>query len=175
MFDTWTVHAARDREIEDYCGGWIAEHLAAYTGMLNLETIGGRIIEAHLRLSDQWPDLYGQGWIEAFVGLYRDRIWRYADADRRDGFSLVLCGPANRSYHHPPDQLLGEVKRMPGISSVQITFHKNRAAALHAMPPGGFRVAVINAFDRSLGEAAREVLRGFFLGPEPAVNIQRRP
>ena len=43
------------------------------------------------------------------------------------------------------------------------------------MPPGGFRVAVINAFDREQGEAAREVLRGFFLGAEPAVNIRREP
>ena len=35
--------------IEDYCGAWIRRHLAGYTGMLNLETIGGRIIEVHLR------------------------------------------------------------------------------------------------------------------------------
>jgi hypothetical protein len=41
------------------------------------------------------------------------------------------------------------------------------------MPPGGFRVAVVNAFDREQGEAAREVLRGYFLGAEPAVNIRR--
>ena len=27
--------------------------------MINLETIGGRIIEVHLRFADQWPDLYG--------------------------------------------------------------------------------------------------------------------
>ena len=37
------------------------KHLAGYTGMLNLETIGGTIIEAHLRFADQWPDLYGAG------------------------------------------------------------------------------------------------------------------
>ena len=34
---------------------------AGYTGMVNFETIGGRIIEAHLRFADQWPDLYGGG------------------------------------------------------------------------------------------------------------------
>jgi len=174
MFDTWTVHAARDPELEAYLHGWIGEHLSDYTGMLNLETIGGRIIEAHLRLSDQWPDLYVRGWIEAFVGLYRDRIWTYEDADRRDGFSLVLFGPAERSYRHPPRELMATVEAMPGVSSVQITFHEGRAAELHAMPPGGFRVAVINAFDRGEGEAAREVLRGYFLGAEPAVNIPGR-
>ena len=175
MFDTWTVHAGRDAELESYCGRWISTNLGGYTGMLNLETIGGRIIEAHLRLSDQWPDLYGAGWIDAFVGLYRDRIWTYADTDRRDGFSLVLCGPTGRQYRHPPRELLQTVERMPGVSSVQITFHADKPPERHAMPPGGFRVAVINAFNRAQGEAAREVLRAFFLGTEPAVNIARTP
>ena len=49
---------------------WVQRNLAGYTGMLNLETIGATIIEAHLRFSDQWPDLYGPGWVDALVGLY---------------------------------------------------------------------------------------------------------
>ena len=171
MFDYWTVHAAADPELEAACGGWIRMQLRGYTGMLNLETIGGRIIEAHLRLSDQWPDLYGAGWIDAFVTLYRDRQWRFADGDRRDGFSLVLCGPNGRRYRHPQPALVQEVAGMPGISSVQITFHEDRPPERHSMPPGGFRVAVINAFDLDQGKAAREVLRRHFLGAEPAVNI----
>src|ERR1039458_1094677 len=69
-FDHWTVHADRELEIERYCGEWIARHLRGYTGMLNIETIGGRMIEMHLRFSDQWPDLYGPGWVPALVGLY---------------------------------------------------------------------------------------------------------
>ena len=174
MFDTWTVHAAHDPAIEATCGAWIRRHLEGFTGILNLETIGGTIIEAHLRLSDQWPDLYGAGWIEAFVALYRDKAWRLADQDRRDGFSLVLCGPHGRGYRHPPPELLKEVTGMRGVSSVQITFHEHKPPERHSMPPGGFRVAVINAFDLRQGEAAREVLRAHFLGREPAVNIKRK-
>ena len=64
-FDYWTVHAEPDADIEARCAAWIGRHLAGYTGMLNLETIGGTIIEAHLRFSDQWPDLYGPGWVDA--------------------------------------------------------------------------------------------------------------
>ncbi len=56
--------------IEDYCGAWISRASAGYTGILNIETIGGRMIEVHLRMSDQWPDLYGAGWVEAVVRLY---------------------------------------------------------------------------------------------------------
>lgn len=171
MFDFWTVHAAADPGIEAHCGAWIRGQLRGYTGMLNLETIGGHIIEAHLRLSDQWPDLYGAGWTDAFVALHRDRAWHFADRDRRDGFSLVLCGPHGRRYRHPPPELVQQVARMPEISSVQITFYEDRPPERHSMPPGGFRVAVINAFDLDAGRAAREVLRRNFLGQQPAVNI----
>ena len=151
MFDRWTIHAAADPTLEAACGAWIARNLRGFTGILNLETIGGTIIEAHLRLSDQWPDLYGAGWTEAFVGLYRDRAWRYADADRRDGYSIVLCGPWGRRYRHPPPALVQEVAAMPGVSSVQITFHEDKAPERHSMPPGGFRVAIVNAFDLETG------------------------
>jgi hypothetical protein len=125
-------------------------------------------------LSDQWPDLYGSGWIDAFVGLYRDGAWRFADRDRRDGFSLVLCGPNGRRYRHPPPELVREVAGMAGVSSVQITFHEDRRPEQHSMPPGGFRVALVNAFDLEAGEAAREALRKHILGAEPAVNISSR-
>ena len=40
---------------------------------------------------------------------------------------------------------------MPGVSSLQITFHEDWAPERHAMPPGGFRVAIINCWDRAAG------------------------
>lgn len=60
------------------------------TGMLNFETIGGTIIEAHLRFADQWCDLYGEGWIEALVRLYAESRWHFDDSTRQDGFSVPL-------------------------------------------------------------------------------------
>ena len=55
-----------------------------------------------------------------------------------------------------------EVRRMPQVSSVQITFHTDRPAAAHPMPPGGFRLAVVNCHDLRAGEAARAVLARCF-------------
>ena len=128
-FDYWTVHAAAEPAIEDYCGAWIARHLRGYTGILNIETIGARMIEVHLRMSDQWPDLYGAGWLDAVVRLYAQREWAFADRERRNGYSVVLFGPHGPKYRHPPAALLARVGSMPGVSSVQITFHEGKGSA----------------------------------------------
>ena len=162
-FDYWVVHAEPDAGIEARCGAWIEKNLAGYTGMLNLETIGGTIIEAHLRFADQWPDLYGPGWVDALVALYESGDWQFADDDRSEGYSVVLFGPNGRRYRHPPPALLREVNSIAGVSSVQITFHEDRAPDDHAMPPGGFRLAIVNGFDLGATLKARERLRAFFL------------
>jgi hypothetical protein len=161
-FDYWIVHAEPDAEIESRCGNWVKKHLAGYTGMLNIETIGGTIIEAHLRFADQWPDLYGAGWVDSIVRLYETGAWDFADADRRGGYSVVLFGPSGVHYRHPPPALIEAVKRMPGVSSVQVTFREDVAPERHAMPPGGFRLAVVNGFELSAALEARERLKAHF-------------
>jgi hypothetical protein len=161
-FDYWTVHAELDAGIEDYCGAWLRKYLAGYTGMVNLETIGGKIIEAHLRFADQWPDLYGPGWVDAVVALYERGEWDFGDDDRSEGYSVVLFGPHGPRYRHPPPALVDDVKSMPGVTSVQITFHEDWAPERHAMPPGGFRLAIVNGFDLRAALAGRERLREHF-------------
>jgi len=163
-FDHWVVHAEPNTAVETYCGSWTRRHLRGYTGMANFETIDGRIIEVHLRFADQWPDLYGEGWVESLVGLYTQREWRFADADRRDGYSVVLFGPHGRRYRHPPPALVETLRRTPGVTSIQITFHEDRDPARHSMPPGGFRLAIANCRDLTAGQAVRERLRAYFLG-----------
>jgi hypothetical protein len=158
MFDYWVVLAESRPEIEDYCGAWTRRNLAGYTGMANFETIGARIIEAHLRFSDQWPDLYGAGWTRALVGLYADGLWRFEDTDRRDGYSVVLFGAHGILYRHPPAELVDELRRAPQVTSIQITFHEDRPPSAHSMPPGGFRLAIVNCWDRQAGIAVRERL-----------------
>jgi hypothetical protein len=121
------------------------------------------MIEVHLRMADQWPDLYGAGWVDALVRLYQKRRWDFADQDRRDGYSVVLFGPHGPRYRHPPAALAAQVRQLSGVSSVQITFHEEKEPERHAMPPGGFRLAIVNAFDLQAGRAGREMLRRHFL------------
>ncbi len=164
-FDYWHIHAEADPAIEDWCGAWARKHLAGYTGMANFETIGGRIIEAHLRFADQWPDLYGAGWVEAVIRLHVTGAWDYPDRDRTDGYSVVLFGPHGPRYRHPPAALVADISHMDGVSSVQITFHEDKDPALHAMPPGGFRLAIVNATSLEAGIAARLRLAEVLLQP----------
>jgi hypothetical protein len=168
-FDYWTILAEPRPDIERYCAAWLQGNLPGYTGMVNIETIGGRIIEIHLRFSDQWPDLYGPGWVASVIGLYAEGVWRFADTRRRDGHSVVLFGPHGRRYRHPDRALVQAILREPAIASVQLTFHEDRPAETHAMPPGGFRLAVVNCWDLAAGLAQRRRLaEALAVSQEPA-------
>lgn len=173
-FDHWTVLAEPRPEIERYCGEWIRAHLADYTGMVNLETIGARIIEVHLRFSDQWPDLYGRGWLDALVRLYAEGRWEFADDERRDGFSVVLFGAHGLQYHHPDPALPARLRDDPAVSSIQITFDENKPGWAHAMPPGGFRLAIVNCWDLDAGRAARQELALAFWSTQKLVPRRGR-
>jgi hypothetical protein len=162
MFDYWTIEAAARPDLEDYLESWLVQNLAAYTGMANFETIGGRIIDAHLRFADQWPDLYGHDWLEAVVRLYQFGEWTFREPERSHGYSVALFGPHGRLYQHPPAALIEQVRGMPQVTSVQITFHRDRPAAAHAMPPGGFRLAIVNCRELEAGRAALAMLARAF-------------
>jgi hypothetical protein len=178
MFDRWIVEDGIRSDVEATAREWIGRNLAGYTGMVNAETIGGRIIEVHLRFSDQWPDLYGAGWVEAVVRLYAEGRWAFREETRRPGHSVVLFGEHGVRYRHPAADPLAELRALPGVSSIQITFHEDRDPALHAMPPGGFRLAIVNTPDLELGRAVRDRLARLFgavqeLAPGRRAQVRR--
>ena len=168
-FDYWVVHAADNPQVQDYCGAWVRKHLAGYTGMVNCETIGGRIIEVHLRFSDQFPDLYGDRWVQALVRLYTGKRWVFDDSHRREGYSVVLFGAHGVQYHHPPTALVEQIRCTPEVTSVQITFHEDWPLSRHSMPPGGFRLAIVNGWNLDTGRRARESLARSFWSAQKLV------
>ena len=170
MFKYWTIHAAPLPELDEYLARWIDLHMAGYSGMLNFETIGGRIIETHMRFADQWCDLYGEGWVEALIGLYAERRWNFSDAGRRDGYSVPLFGVHGERFLHPSPDLQAKIRAMPHVKSLQITFFEKKPVEDHPMPPGGFRLGVINATDLKAAFAARRMLAEAF----PAVAVQHQ-
>jgi hypothetical protein len=158
-FDYWEIAAtaARDRGMG---GRWCRKHLQGYTGMVNLETIGARIIEAHLRFADQWPDLYGgDRWVEALVRLYESGDWRFDDSAARTGFSVVLFAPHGRRYAHPSNELQQQILAMRGVSSR--AGHVPRDCRLNGMP---CRPAASGSRSSTAGIAPRVTRRGSACG-----------
>jgi hypothetical protein len=159
-FDDWVVLAHRLPRLEARWGRWLREYLDGYTGIINFESIGGVIIECHLRMAEQWVDLNGPGWLESVVDLYAHGRWRFDDRPRT-GYSIVLFGPHGRRYRIDPDAVEA-LRAVPGVSSIQITFDARKPLQNHAMPPGGFRLAIVNSWDLATGRRVRARLARLF-------------
>ena len=93
--------------------------------------------------------------------LRSSKGWEYDDKDRRDGYSV--------EYWYPGPALVGGLRQRP----VQITFHEDKPIWAHAMPPGGFRLAIVNCWDLDEGIAVRQELALAFWSTQRL--IERRP
>jgi len=167
-FDYWTILNYHKPEIEQYCEKWLEKHLKGYTGMINFETINTKMIEVHLRFSDQWPDLYGKNFVQAVVNLYTNKIWQQITPLHKITYSVVLFGEHGYKYIHPPQTLLDEILSDSNVSSLQITFDESKAMELHSNPCGGFRLAIINCFDLNNGIRIRQKLSEYFFNSRTA-------
>ena len=153
----WVVQDRSRPRLEHHCLTWIRSNLAGYTGMLNIETIAGRIIDARSGVSDRWPDLYGRKWSDAVLRLYEYGTWDLLDAERADGYSLDLFGPRGQPLDYPDGRLMAHAATV-GISSVRLCGD---------VAPGEcpeVRLAVINCFNLQVGLRIRlELARDFEL------------
>jgi hypothetical protein len=166
MFTHWIVETGQRVELANFLVDWIQRYITGYTGMMNFETIGGQIIETHLRFADQWCDLYGRPWFDALVKLYADGVWDLAVERRITGYSIPLFARHGHVPPHPPETLQSEIRNMPGVSSLQITYDESKTGKAHPMPPGGFRLALVNCIDLKMGLQARRKLASAFDGCE---------
>ena len=166
MFKHWVIESGQRAGLAQYLTDWIARLLPTYTGMLNFESIGGSIIEVHLRFADQWCDLYGRSWFDALVGLYAKGQWHLENTPQMPGYSVPLFARHGTVPKHPAPALQSRIRALPHISSLQITFHENKSGKDHPMPPGGFRLGLINCTNLEAGFAARRLLATGFPGCE---------
>ena len=166
-FSRWTLQPDEIPELATYLRNWVSRQMAGYTGMLNFESIGGKIIEVHLRFADQWCDLNGEGWIDAVVRLYEKGFWQYTNDGRREAYSIPLFIEHGNSFSYPSKERQARIRDMPDVASLQITFYENRNPADHPMPPGGFRVGIINAWNLQSGLRAIDELAKCLTEPRP--------
>jgi hypothetical protein len=85
---------------------------------------------------------------------------------------VVLFAPHGRRFTIEP-QDVEALRSVDGISSIQITFDEAIPFDQHAMPPGGFRIAIVNCWDLHAGLLVRSALRRLFR--QEAAAMARRP
>jgi hypothetical protein len=160
-FDRWDVNVECNEDLMLYLKGFIRQHFQGFNGPMNLETIGGKIIEMHLRFTDQWPDLYPPEFMNAVVMLSSGAFSMSGEAlrNRATGYSVMLFVRHGGSHWNKPSEYeIESLLHLYNISSVQLSFHEGQPAKQHSMPPGGFRLAVINGFNLEECLKAREHL-----------------
>jgi hypothetical protein len=165
-FDYWLVEERTRPRLVKYCSEWIRANLVGYTGMVNIETIGGRITDVHLRFADQWPDLYGRKWLDALVRLHQRETWDLVDAERAEGYSVVLFGTQGSGEAYPKPGRLAAYRTTVGISSIRLTSGADRPHNDRAIP-AGFRLAVINSFNLVEGLRVRAAMARDFEPQDP--------
>ena len=72
------------------------------------------------------------------------------------------CSAPMAAISASPQTLIDEVGRMDSVTSVQVTFHEDWSPERHSMPPGGFRLAIVNCFDLARGRQPARGLSSFF-------------
>ncbi len=152
-FSHWERLAAGDPALDALLGGWVAEHLQGYSGILNFETIGGRIIECHLRMSVEFIPLYGKGWLDAVVRLYRDGAWNFAGGD----FPRFMVPSFTALQPHAVDPAaLRAIEAMPGVCAVFTTLSDGMPEL--GNPPNGYRRAIVIADTLDEGRLAAAMI-----------------
>jgi hypothetical protein len=152
-FSHWERLARGDAALDAMLGGWVGEHLQGYSGILNFETIGGRIIECHLRMSVEFIPLYGPGWLEAVVRLYREGVWRFAGS----AFPRFMVPSFTELKPHAVDKAaLKAIEAMPGVRAVFPTLSEGMPEL--GNPPDGYRRAVVIADTLEEGRLAAAMI-----------------
>lgn len=151
MFDYWRVVKV-DYDLAKSLEAWIRTTLSDYTGTLNLETIGGKIIEAHLR----WGDAMCSGdarLLQAAVDLYAGKGWNYRG--RLKAFYVFpIWGESNVEYRIAKG-MLDEIRSNTLTGDVEELDEG-------PTPIGGQRLAVFSTHDRKYGlELRRKVIAAF--------------
>ena len=73
-FNFW--ESLPDKKLSNYIKFWIDKYLKDYVGCVNLETIGGRIIECHLRMGDlKYIDTKDNRVFKEVIKLYTTGEW----------------------------------------------------------------------------------------------------
>ncbi len=136
----WETSNKEHEAVIEKASLWIHNNLEEFSGVVNMETIGDKIIDCHLRMSPQFVDLYGKEWLKSVVHLYEYGNWQYPT--KKDiGYSMPLWTTQAGLYEvdHVELDVLKEK-----VSSIQITFDEKYCVSEESGDNVNYRLAVVN-------------------------------
>lgn len=129
---------------------YIKQNLASYTGILNIEQIGSKILEVHLRMSAQFIDLFGgDSYLEQVSKLYNGQGFDTRLPLPERGISLVYRVPRlYLSVNYEPEVI--DALRQE-VSSIQMCVEPGvpLEAYDNMNDSNSYRIAVINCVKKS--------------------------
>ena len=162
-FEHWTIEARARPQLEAYLGGWIGRHLAGY--YRHAQPRDDRLDGSSMRTCASpisGPTCTdAAGWMP-WSGCTRAAAGSSPTVSAATATVSCSSGRTSASTATRPRSWWRRCAACPHVASVQITFHEDRPAAMHAMPPGGFRLAIVNCLELAAGRAARATLAEFF-------------
>ncbi len=145
-FDYWTIHAEPDAEIEARCGAWVRSNSPAIPACSISRPSAAPSSRRICASPTNGPIFTAPGWVDAVVGSTTGvwqfrrcrsprRLQRGAVRAERRALPAPACGLGRGDQAHA-----GRYQRADHLP-------RRLRARAHAMPPGGFRLAVVNGFD----------------------------
>ena len=124
---------------------WVKKNLESYIGIINIEIIGDKIIECHLRMNTQVIDLYGgDEWLTRVDELYDVKSWNPdKNIKYNTGYSYVLRKDTGCTYKIDDKEKLEELKGR--VSSIQLIL--NGVVKENIVSNYNRKIAIVNGYD----------------------------
>lgn len=156
MFDFWET-IETPSQLLNYLKKWIAVNLKDYTGCLNIETIGDKIIECHLRLGDI-DRLGNMRLMQNIVDVYSGKEWNFNEKIPKF-YLFALWGDWNIDYKIDKDVADSICRNLTCYQIDEPTLYFQN-------PLGGVRIAIVCSYDKDSCINARRLLYENFT-PKP--------
>lgn len=157
MFDYWeTVETPIDNF--NFIKECVNENLNGYTGCFNAETIGGKIIECHLRMGEDICRLGNLDLIQNIVDVYAGKPWNF-NKNIPKFYIFVLWGDKNANCRIDKEIADKICKKLTFYEVFDLNIYNSH-------PPGGIRIAAVGSYDKQDCIKARSELYENF-APKP--------
>lgn len=125
---------------------WVKNNLEGFSGVINIEIIGDKMIECHLRMHTQFIDLFGgDEWLKQVDELYVSKFWDMEKKIRKvAGYSYIMRKNTGGNYIIEDKEKLEELKSR--VSSIQLIL-SNVVKENVILDNYNRKIAVINGHD----------------------------